>query len=57
MGATGLLLLSVLLCLIAGSAIDTGTICIVRAVNEAIAGKPALVLGSRQEWCVGVRNQ
>ena len=39
-------LLSVLLCLIAGAAIDTGTICIVRAVNEAIDGRPALVLGT-----------
>jgi hypothetical protein len=43
---TGLLLLSLLLCLIAGSAIDTGTICLVRAINEAVDGKPALVLGS-----------
>jgi uncharacterized membrane protein YedE/YeeE len=43
---TSLLLLSVLLCLIAGAAIDTGTICIVRAVNEAIDGRPALVLGT-----------
>ncbi len=42
---TSLLLLSVLLCLIAGSAIDTGTICLVRAVNEAVDGKPGLVLG------------
>ena len=42
---TGLMLLSVLLCLIAGSAIDTGSICVVRAVNDGMAGKPALAIG------------
>jgi hypothetical protein len=42
---TSLVLLSILLCLIAGSAIDTGSICVVRAVNDGVAGKPALALG------------
>ncbi|MBS0641377.1 MAG: YeeE/YedE family protein [Proteobacteria bacterium] len=42
---TSLVLLSVLLCLIAGSAIDTGSVCVVRAVRDGIAGKPALALG------------
>src|SRR3954468_12156426 len=42
---TGLLLLSIVLCLGAGSAIDTGSICVVRAVNEAISGRWALALG------------
>jgi uncharacterized membrane protein YedE/YeeE len=42
---TNIMVLSVLLCFVAGSAIDTGSICLVRTVNEAVAGKPGLALG------------
>ncbi|HVZ06503.1 YeeE/YedE thiosulfate transporter family protein [Rhodopila sp.] len=42
---SGPLLVSILLCLIAGSAIDTGSICVVRAVRDAVDRKFALVLG------------
>ena len=37
-----LFLLSILLCLIAGSAIDTGNVCVVRAAGALVAGKPAI---------------
>jgi len=40
-----LLLLSMVLCLIAGMAVDTGSVCVVRAVNEAIAGRATQALG------------
>jgi uncharacterized protein len=40
-----LLILSIVLCLIAGAAVDTGSVCVVRAVNEAIAGRATLALG------------
>ncbi len=39
------LLLLICLCLIAGSAIDTGNVCIVRAAGDLVAGKPAIALG------------
>jgi len=40
-----LLLLSILLCLIAGAAIDTSNICLVRAARDLGAGKPGIALG------------
>jgi hypothetical protein len=42
----GLLLLSIALCLIAGAAIDTGSICAVRAARDLSVGKPAVAVGS-----------
>jgi hypothetical protein len=41
-----LLLLSIVLCLIVGSAIDTGNICVVRAAGNLAAGKPALAVSA-----------
>ncbi|MBX9646634.1 MAG: YeeE/YedE family protein [Xanthobacteraceae bacterium] len=38
------LLVSVFLCLFAGSAIDTGTICVVRAAGDLAIGKPAIAI-------------
>jgi uncharacterized membrane protein YedE/YeeE len=41
---TNSLLISVLLCLIVGSAIDTGNICVVRAAKDLTAGKPGVAV-------------
>jgi hypothetical protein len=41
---SNLLLLSILLCLIVGSAIDTSNICVVRAASDLTAGKPAMAV-------------
>lgn len=41
-----LLLLSILLCAVVGAAIDTGSICVVRAARDLSVGKPAVAVGS-----------
>ena len=41
-----LLLLSILLCAVVGAAIDTGSICAVRAARDLSVGRPGLAIGS-----------
>jgi uncharacterized protein len=45
MATSNLFLLSILLCFVAGAAINTSNICLVRAARHLITGKPAMVTG------------
>jgi hypothetical protein len=52
---TDLLPLSILLCLIAGSAIDTGNICVVRAAGALVGGRPAIAASMMAAMaCAGI---